>query len=267
VHTNVQYDYLAAYLDCFELDPVRARSIVAVYENYPVDRWRKSFGAIGALLAEIDGASAPVVDPRDRGEDQGKLASSEPRFEIALDGTQLQIDHQNLESVRVNYYLMDLELLFSRNPFMTEFSGQFSHIFPNETQIVKLLERTSTTTLDLPGKLHNKNVLVEVAGAGETKSVSYYSNSLLVELSDSYGQLRVTQRESRASLPAVYVKVYAEMQDGSVRFYKDGYTDLRGKFDYTALSTNELDAVRRFSILIASEEYGAVVRSAEPPKQ
>ena len=57
------------------------------------------------------------------------------------------------------------------------------------------------------------------------------------------------------------------MQDGSVRFYKDGYTDLRGRFDYTSLNTNELDAVERFSLLILSDEHGAVVREASPPKR
>lgn len=162
---------------------------------------------------------------------------------------------------------MDLELLFSRNPFVTEFAGQFSHIFPNDSQMVQLPEDKRATVIKLPQSLQNKNVLIEVAAGGETKSVSYYSNSLLVEVSDSYGQLRVTQRETGKPLPAVYVKVYAEMQDLSVRFYKDGYTDLRGKFDYTSLSTNELDTVRRFSILVISDAHGAVVREAAPPKQ
>ena len=65
----------------------------------------------------------------------------------------------------------------------------------------------------------------------------------------------------------MYVKVYARMKDGNVRFYKDGYTDLRGCFDYSSLSTNELDFVDRFSILVLSDEYGALVRETNPPKQ
>ena len=65
----------------------------------------------------------------------------------------------------------------------------------------------------------------------------------------------------------MYVKVYARMADGSVRFYKDGYTDLRGRFDYGSLSTNELDAVTKFAILVLSEEHGALVREADPPKR
>ena len=65
---------------------------------------------------------------------------------------------------------------------------------------------------------------------------------------------------------AVYAKVYARMRDGTVQFYKDGYTDLRGRFDYSSLSTNALDNVERFSILVMSDEHGAVVQEAAPPK-
>ncbi len=86
-------------------------------------------------------------------------------------------------------------------------------------------------------------------------------------MSEDYGQLRVLHQETGRPLAAVYVKVYAELSDGTVRFYKDGYTDLRGRFDYTSLSTRELGAVKRFSLLVISEEYGAVVREAAAPMQ
>ena len=68
-------------------------------------------------------------------------------------------------------------------------------------------------------------------------------------------------------IPKTYVKVYAEMQDGSAAFYKDGYTDLRGRFDYTSLSTNELDRVKRFSILVLDDTRGGLVQEARVPKQ
>ena len=55
------------------------------------------------------------------------------------------------------------------------------------------------------------------------------------------------------------------MNNGQVRFFKDGYTDLRGRFDYASLNTNELDFVDRFSLLVMSDEYGAVVREAGAP--
>ena len=48
---------------------------------------------------------------------------------------------------------------------------------------------------------------------------------------------------------------------------EDGYTDLRGRFDYTSRNTNELDMDDKFSVLIMSDENGAVVREANPPKR
>jgi hypothetical protein len=77
----------------------------------------------------------------------------------------------------------------------------------------------------------------------------------------------VASEQADKPLSTVYVKVYARMQDGTVRFYKDGYTDLRGRFDYSSLNTNELDFVDKFALLVLSEEHGAVVREAAPPKR
>jgi hypothetical protein len=52
-----------------------------------------------------------------------------------------------------------------------------------------------------------------------------------------------------------------------ISFYKDGYTDVRGRFDYVSLSTDKLNSVERFSILILSETNGALVREAKKPNQ
>ena len=84
---------------------------------------------------------------------------------------------------------------------------------------------------------------------------------------DSAGLEELSCSDTGKPLAKVYVKVYAQMQDGTVKFYKDGYTDLRGRFDYTSLSTNELDFVKKFSLLVLSEEHGAVVREASPPQR
>ena len=84
---------------------------------------------------------------------------------------------------------------------------------------------------------------------------------------ENYGQLRVAHQGTGKPLRKTYVKVYARMQGGEVKFYKDGYTDLRGRFDYTSLSTNELDFVKKFSLLVLSEGAGAVIRECGVPKR
>jgi len=178
----------------------------------------------------------------------------------------VKLNYQNLKDVLVNYYLMDIELLFSRNPFVQQYSSQFSHIQPNLSHHVKLPQGTSHEYV-LPDELQNENVLVEIVGAGTTRSQTYYSNSLALQVIENYGQLRVTSADTVKPLSTVYVKVYAQMKDGSVRFYKDGYTDLRGRFDYSSLNTNDLDYVKKFSLLVMSETHGAVVRETMPPKR
>ena len=86
-------------------------------------------------------------------------------------------------------------------------------------------------------------------------------------MTESYGRVRVTGQENAKPLASTYVKVYARMNDGRVKFYKDGYTDLRGKFDYVSLNTGQLDGVDRFAVLVLHDEAGAMIREAKPPKQ
>jgi len=50
-----------------------------------------------------------------------------------------------------------------------------------------------------------------------------------------------------------------------VKFFKDGYTDHRGRFDYVSLSTDALSNAVKFALLIMSETFGAVVLEATPP--
>ena len=205
-----------------------------------------------------------MIDPESRDQQQTELADQAPSFDFKIDGGQVTLNHQNIDSATVNYYLMDIELLFSRNPFVQRYSGQFSHIKPNRSQTVQLKGKRGVKSFKLPGELDNSNVLVEITAGGVTKTDAYYSNSLNVQITERFGQLRVAN-DGGKPLPKSYVKVFAQMKDGQVKFYKDGYTDLRGRFDYTSLSTNALDNVQRFSVLIMSQQNGSLVKEATPP--
>ncbi|HVR76601.1 MAG TPA: hypothetical protein VMT52_19890, partial [Planctomycetota bacterium] len=264
---RMQYDYLDAYLALYREDPRRARGAAERYASYPVDRWRNLFGTVAAQIAEIDGKEAAVVDGDDQSQVAGQLAATEPVLDLEVEGGQVKVLHRNLEECRVSYYLMDLELLFSRSPFVGEHSGRFSSIRPNATQVVKLDPARAVHAFAVPESLVARNVLVEVSAAGLKKAKSHLSGALSAQVIENYAQARVTQDASGKPLSGVYVKAYARMKDGGVRFYKDGYTDLRGRFDYGSLSTNELDGVDRFALLFLSPDHGAVVREAAPPKR
>ena len=102
--------------------------------------------------------------------------------------------------------------------------------------------------------------------AGQRRAQAVYANELKVTLSESFGQVQVRHAKDDRPLGKVYVKVYAEV-NGRATFYKDGYTDLRGTFDYASLSTDDLGQVTRFGLLVLSPEHGAVVKEAKPPRQ
>eukprot|EP00456_Euglypha_rotunda_P016433 TRINITY_DN1542_c1_g1_i2.p1 TRINITY_DN1542_c1_g1~~TRINITY_DN1542_c1_g1_i2.p1 ORF type:complete len:2121 (+),score=552.63 TRINITY_DN1542_c1_g1_i2:3010-9372(+) len=273
VATRLQYDYCAAYLDFFTDGHAKARGIAAKYVDHPVDRWRNTFNTIVAQLDEAEGLGpeGKPIDREDRGQQQTALAATEPNFDLTVEAKQITLNFQNIKEARVNFYEMDVELLFSRNPFVQKFSGQFSSIKPNMSVDVKLEpgdgKLLGEKSIPLPETLLNKNVLVEVVAAGQTKSEAYYSNSLVVQVIENYGQIKVTHQATGKPIAKAYVKVYAQMSDGTVKFYKDGYTDLRGRFDYASLSTSDLERAGKFSILVLSESNGALVREASPPKQ
>ena len=70
------------------------------------------------------------------------------------------------------------------------------------------------------------------------------------------GQIKVISGESGKAMQKVYVKCYAKMknqQDAEAKFYKDGYTDLRGCFDYVSLNTDKLKHVESFALLVVAD--------------
>lgn len=267
IATRLQYDYCAAYLDLFSDEPLKARAIASRYVSHPVDRWRNAFVALAHQLDEIEGKGAQVADAEDRAQRQTQLAAREPGFEFTLDAKTIHLSWQNVETVRVNYYPMDVELLFSQNPFVQQSGGEFASIRPGYTQDVKLPAERSKLAIPLPEQFARRNVLVEVAAGGKTRSLPYYANAMNVRLTENYGQLRVTDPGTGKALAKVYVKTYLRLANGQVKFHKDGYTDQRGRFDYASVSTPERAPVSRFAILVLSEAHGALIREAVPPQR
>ena len=118
-------------------------------------------------------------------------------------------------------------------------------------------------------------------------------------MTENFGRLEVRDAANNRPLPKSYVKVYARLKNGTVRFYKDGYTDLRGRFDYASLNSDkpgsppppplppprpfgpgpadsldyqmlkpaELNEVEKLAILVLSESNGAMTREVKPPRQ
>jgi hypothetical protein len=267
VAERLQHDAAQAYLFLCQGQWKEARAIARRYEKYPVKRWRERFGEILAQADEIAGEEARVVDRENRTQVQTQLADTEPTLELTVENRRILIRHRNLSEITINYYPMDVELLFSRAPFAKDASAAFAVVRPSRTERKTTETKGGELALDLPEAYANRNVVIEAAAGGLQRSQAYTPHSLNLQMQENYGQLRVLHAQTDKPLTKVYVKVYARYQDGRTEFYKDGYTDLRGRFDYSSLSTDDLAQVERFAVLILSADAGALVREVPPPKR
>ena len=92
----------------------------------------------------------------------------------------------------------------------------------------------------------------------------FYSSELKVQINEAFGELKVILNDK--GIGKVYVKVFILDLNGKETFYRDGYTDIRGKFEYANSSGGKLKTVKKFSILIHSDEYGSQIKEVAPPK-
>ncbi|MCA8963425.1 MAG: hypothetical protein KDC48_00985 [Planctomycetes bacterium] len=260
VTEQLQYDYLAAYLCFYTADTGKARRIAERYRDYPVAHWNKRFGQIRQQLDEIDGKAVPSTEPTG-----DSLAATAPSLEMLLDGKTVRLSHKNLAQCEVRYYPVDVEFAFSAQPFASSDRSAAAYVQPILSQQVGLAATTAETAFELPAQFHNKNVLVEVRAAGLVRSQTFFANALAVRFLESYGQVAVSEAGGNKPLPKTYVKVFARLPNGQVRFHKDGYTDLRGRFDYASLSDDPNRGATRYAVLVMHEQRGAVIRELDPP--
>jgi len=300
--TRLQHDYFQCYAGFYENTLAAARGIAARYSDYPVARWRLLFADVTSQLDEIEGKTAKVEkgDQPDREKQQTELAASEPGFDFKVENRNIALNYRNLAEVVVNYYLMDPEFSFSSNPFVSEDASRFSIIKPNKSAVQALPKDRDSLDVPLPAEFAKANVLVEIVAAGQRKAQAYHANTLKLTMAENYGRLEIRDSASNRAVGKAYVKVYARLKNGTVRYFKDGYTDLRGRFDYASLNGNgavealqeqqrqsvpgrsaapqngldyqmlkpaELPQIEKFAILILSETNGATTREVAPPSE
>ena len=279
---DIQYDYFAAYLDLYRGEFERSLALANQYSDHPHLKWREWFAQVRSHVQERvaiqKGEQADTVSSEDwkkdgqqriiageRNNQQANAAAKLPSLEILEEAGQYKLRHKNVADVDVHYYLMDIELLFTRKPFVQNNDSRLNIIAPNRTEKIKLAEGSEAMDLSIPDDLKNRNLVIEVVGGGLVRSTVVFNNALVVTLSTTMGHLQVTSQKDRQPLESAYIKVYARHQDGSIRFYKDGYTDLRGRFDYASVSASDAATAEKFSILILHPEKGAAIREAQTP--
>lgn len=178
-----------------------------------------------------------------------------------LDST-LSIYSEDIAQCLLKIHRIDLELLFSRSPFLKSTSTASSYTVPSFTQSIALVSGF-TVKYRLPESLQLANLMLLLDCGGQSWSGLYAKSGLRVQVYSSKGVVRVTDT-SLEGVAGAYVKVYVRKSAGKVAFYKDGYTDIRGKFDYSTVTSDEKAEIAAFSLLVTHEELGSTVLEINP---
>lgn len=297
---RVQYDYARAWMSFLE-DPASnslqvAREIADRYKAYPVPHWNGLFAELGRAVKELDAlrhgaTSIPLSETEEavleetsdtaaaegaREARQAARCRKEPRLEFQpSDGIdKLSLSHANLQECVVGFHPLDLEVEFSTRPFGGDggsaeaASNPALFIWPVDSRKIEFAAGEEETTVDLPSTLKNTNLVIDVSAKdGEiVRSKVAGQSSMIIQVLQQSGMFQVFTTD-RKPVASAYVKVYARLTDKSVVFYKDGFTDVLGRFDYASLSnTSLLQRTERFAILVADEQLGSAVKQASAPK-
>lgn len=265
VTCGTQLGYLRAYAALCEGAFDRARAHAAPHALHPIDRWRRRFESLLATLDEAQrGPIQTQAQPDDRARLMSEAASREPSLSLAVEAQSLVFLHKNITHCAVNFYAMDVELLFSRSPFAEREVDRFSWIEPTHT-LTLALDPSGRTVMPMPAFAKSTDAVISAVASTVRASLVHYAHEMSVTLALALGQLRVSIKGTGDALPTAYIKVFARNRDGSVSFFKDGYTDWCGRFDFATVSNDALSRVQRFAILVHSEGHGATVLEADPP--
>ena len=96
------------------------------------------------------------------------------------------------------------------------------------------------------------------SGAGRAQP---FHCNIVFAIADAFCSDAATFAPSRNA----YVKVYIKLKSGVIEFYKDGYTDRRGKFDYVSLNTGQMQHAADIALLVCGADGDCNVTRASPP--
>ncbi|KAF0684875.1 Aste57867_23119 [Aphanomyces stellatus] len=266
---QMQYDYMNGFLDFYRNDaafPI-ARAVAQSYKSYPEQRWRTLFGHLQEQLDELD-KLVPTGE--------GATASSSVQdvsLEMTVGKGSFVLTQRGNRITRcvVKYYPVDVEVMFSREPFSgqdAKVSSCISLINPRATHAIQLSTTDATTAVEMPTALQSTQMLVVVSPEDfpELEVVKpHFCDTMDVSFGLDEGLVQVFA--SHRPLARTYVKVFVQTKASKKpTFYKDGYTDICGRFDYMAINdTALLLDVTKVALLLLHPQHGAVIRQISPP--
>lgn len=264
----LQLSYFTCYFAFSQQRPDIAMSVAERFVDYPVARYQKLFRSVVDALNQISVVSDEVKITSDQTRDKYIAAQPSVSMEAVSDGLMLSV--VNSATVLLSFYLLDIETMFSTNPFVfNSKQAILSSIVPDKSYTVEVPTNVASFKYPIPPEYTACDMIVtasfSTSSSTNTQSVTVLHHTMVGHVIKEHGLIRAVDSTSMKPLCGVYVKVYSETTDGRTSFYKDGYTDICGCFDYVSLNNMNLKTIKRYSILLRSETNGSVVTEAKPP--
>jgi len=250
------YNYMSAFFSMSMNDCDRALKIAQDYYNNE-DMPPQHRGKWEAIVKQCN--ESKDVSCADETFIPDRIAVAPPMYDIACLKHKLRIDHNQAARgpVMLEFWVMDLEMLFSVQPFAVTMD---SYRFMQPNHIIKNIKLSGgkKTVVDIPSDLRNANAIIRLTWGVEGKEVviNDYDNEIDVQVSRDVGEVRVVSTEQKSCdepVAGAYCKVYSKNSDGTTQFYKDGYTDIRGRFNFRDISTSDQIKAVRFALLVTTK--------------
>ena len=283
-NVSMFFDYYQAYMSLYSNaninDSIKIiKDIVDKYKNISLIKSKQSlFNNLQLLLNDLNNNNTdPTNEQKETNSSKIKDNKSDERsldFVVDEQERKLIITYKGVSNISVNFYTMNTEILFSETPFININKNDknqlsFNYIKPTKSIPVKLnkTNKFMDYTLYIPTDFKNKNTFIQICDTESSLECSkaFFDNELMIQVKQQYGQIKVYKKVGNSVVPAkkAYCKVYAKTgnYDKNNEFYKDGYTDVSGKFDYVSISTDQLDRTSKFSIFVTLNKYGSLIKS------
>lgn len=195
---KIQYDYLSAYLDLYSDFPkfTKARTICQEYLVYPVFTWRNRFIDLANQIAEFDGEVAIekmiLEDDQNKDKNKNDKEADESEYisaEMNNDTQNIKITSKNITDFTISYYKIDLEIMFSQDPFLSVGMADYSFVRANYTK-QHTIEKTSDykhEEISIDEEFKNSNMLIQVTSGAISKSLTFFPSSMKAYIIENYG--------------------------------------------------------------------------------
>jgi len=277
----MMYDYVGVFLSFFEDDSTKALSKESLVHKWLSTKLpstkREMWSAVKKQMEELkNGGTQKILSEFQDTENAKKAKLAQPKLNFVIDAMkkQIRVKSKNVVAVTANFYSINIEQLFSISPF-TAGRDALSFVQPTasmrfETEHKADVPEEVVSHQDFPkGFSEKSNFVLELLGDGATGprvAKTQFNNDLYVEFNKSRGDLFVGNF-SKFPVVRAYVKVYLATERNPDGFFlKDGYTDLRGRFDYLSSNTNAHRDGTKVAVLVVSEACGANVFYADIQK-